>query len=302
LPLAQADTYYVNYSAPGTDVGFDVGAVHFECLYDTAWGGSWSGGFAYSNMKDSATSGYMNQYAAKPGTGFDSSDNYAVFFRGYGFSPKIRIAGAAAVKQATGFYITNSTYAFNSMRDGDFVAKKFGGATGNDPDWFRLMVQGYRNGQLLNDSVLFYLADFRDSNNATDYIVNDWRWVDLTPLGNVDSLEFSLSSSDNGQFGMNTPAYFCMDNFTTLIVTDIKPSELPVAKIYPNPATDVLFVELNDPQIKMLSVSDALGKTIISLDNPGAQVRIPTGTLSPGHYYLRFTNGTQQGYCRFIKH
>jgi hypothetical protein len=30
----------------------------------------------------------------------------------------------------------------------------------------------------------------------------------------VKSLEFGLSSSDSGQYGMNTPAYFAMDHLT----------------------------------------------------------------------------------------
>jgi len=34
-------------------------------------------------------------------------------------------------------------------------------------------------------------------------------------LGNVDSLQLSLSSTDTGAFGMNTPAYFCVDNIET---------------------------------------------------------------------------------------
>ncbi len=31
--------------------------------------------------------------------------------------------------------------------------------------------------------------------------------------GIVTSLKFTLESSDNGTWGMNTPAYFCIDNF-----------------------------------------------------------------------------------------
>jgi hypothetical protein len=38
-----------------------------------------------------------------------------------------------------GVYVTNTTYAYNSMRDGDMFAKKFGGPTGNDPDWYKLL-------------------------------------------------------------------------------------------------------------------------------------------------------------------
>ena len=64
------------------------------------------------------------------------------------------------------------------------------------------------------DSVDFYLADYRFADNSEDYIVKDWTFVSLEALGDVDSLLFSLTSTDNdSMFGMNTPAYFCMDNF-----------------------------------------------------------------------------------------
>ena len=44
--------------------------------------------------------------------------------------------------------------------------------------------------------VEFYLADFRSAEDSLDYIVNDWRWIDLSNLGNVDSLQFTMNSSD----------------------------------------------------------------------------------------------------------
>ena len=53
---------------------------------------------------------------------------------------------------------------------------------------------------------------FRFVDNAQDYIVDDWTWVDLTGLGPIVGLEFTMSSSDVGEFGMNTPSYFAMDN------------------------------------------------------------------------------------------
>ncbi|MEZ4565949.1 MAG: DUF4465 domain-containing protein [Desulfobacterales bacterium] len=35
----------------------------------------------------------------------------------------------------------------------------------------------------------------------------------MSALGMVKELTFSLSSTDTGDYGMNTPAYFAMDNF-----------------------------------------------------------------------------------------
>ncbi|MCK4822507.1 DUF4465 domain-containing protein, partial [bacterium] len=63
----------------------------------------------------------------------------------------------------------------------------------------------------------FYLADYRFTDNSLDYIVKGWTWLDLSGFGNdVIGLQFALSSSDVGQWGMNTPAYFALDDVTTV--------------------------------------------------------------------------------------
>jgi hypothetical protein len=99
------------------------------------------------------------------------------------------------------------------MRDGDAIGKKFGGDSGDDPDWFKLTVTGKDDAGTVLGSVDFYLADYRFETNALDYIVGDWTWVDLSAFGpQVKTLHFTLSSSDNGAWGMNTPAYFAMDD------------------------------------------------------------------------------------------
>ncbi len=196
----------------GSDLsgGFASGNAYFTNNHS---GGLWSG-FSYSNKTDSTTSGTGNQYSVITASGFSGSDNYAVATT-YG-EAKIRLLGSASGRTVTGFYLTNSTYAYLSMKNGDAFAKKFGGASGTDPDWFRLTVNGWSNGVMKTQSVEFYLADFRSPDSTQDYIVRDWRWVNLQPLGSVDSLIFSLESTDTvGGFGMNNPAYFVIDNFTT---------------------------------------------------------------------------------------
>ena len=105
-----------------------------------------------------------------------------------------------------GFYITNSSYAYTSMLNGDAAAKKF-----VKGDWFKLTITGYDADDNETGTKEYYLADLRDA--ATAYIINDWRYVDLSGLGEVAKLGFELTSTDNGSYGMNTPAYFCFDNF-----------------------------------------------------------------------------------------
>ena len=169
----------------------------------------WSG-FSYSNVDDPTTPGPENQYAAAAGGG---GGNYVIGFDDAFSSEQKDVITLSNPSWISGFFVTTTTYAALSMRDGDAFAKRFGGIDGADPDWFLLTITGHDRGGQEIDAVEFYLADFRSDDPAQDYIVIDWTWVDTSSLGaDVSSLQFSLASSDNGPFGMNTPAYFAMDH------------------------------------------------------------------------------------------
>lgn len=191
--------------------GFASGTATFNNSY-TDWGGgaySW-GGFAYSSITDTTTDGLDGQYNAIAGLGQSGSANYAVGFVDT-YMPTIPTVTLDTSGVVNGLYVTNNNFAYYSMLEGDQFAKKFGGNTGDDLDWFLLTITGKDFPDEVTGTVGFYLADYRFVDNSQDYIVDTWQWVDLTPLGTVKSLEFRLSSSDVGQWGMNTPAYFALD-------------------------------------------------------------------------------------------
>lgn len=184
---------------------FSLDGVNFKQYFSS---GYWDSGFTYSNINNTTTPGFTNDKAAITGNGFQNSSVYAV---AYNSGSKITFDSPRSI---SGFYFTNSTYSYLSMKNGDAFAKKFGGVSGNDPDYFRVKVQGFQSGLLnTNTGIDFYLADFRFGINSQDYIVKDWRWFSLTALGVVDSLSFTFESSDVGGFGINTPKYFAIDNF-----------------------------------------------------------------------------------------
>ncbi len=198
----------------------ESGGVEFSNTYDLTFG-SWSG-FAVSNETDSTTPGFSNQFSAFPGTGAGTgADNYGLGFGSSGSldpTDEQQLRGLPTITLPDGFQIesalfTNTTYAALSMRDGDLFAKQFGGPTGDDPDFFKLSVFGIgEDGEALGTEIEFYLADFRFSDNSQDYILDTWESLDLSALADARSLHFNLSSSDVGDFGMNTPAFFAIDN------------------------------------------------------------------------------------------
>lgn len=201
LPLGS--TGYWNGS--DSSGGFTSGGATFVNSYNTSWG-SWSG-FAYSRLGDTTTAGWTNQYSAYTGSGLGGSGNFSLAYGG----ATIRLDAPTNLK-GLGAWFTNTTYAALSMLNGDSFAKKFGGADGTDPDFFRLNIRGH-NGEATTATIPFYLADFRYEDSAQDYLVTDWTFVDLSALGEVDRITFTFESSDVGDYGINTPVYFAMDHF-----------------------------------------------------------------------------------------
>jgi hypothetical protein len=193
--------------------GFVSEGVAFENAYFPDPDFPYWYGFGYSNVVDITTPGLANQFAAFPGSGVGGSESYGLFFDDSFNDPHMVLPTADVV---SGLYLTNTTYAYLSMLNGDAFAKKFGGADGTDEDWFLLTIHGYDESGGLANSFDFYLADFRSANSVDDYIIDSWTWVDLTALGEVKSLGFEMSSSDVSFGFMNTPGYFALDDFTVV--------------------------------------------------------------------------------------
>lgn len=262
--------------------GFTSGNAYFINHYNSQYG-SWSG-FSYSNKKDTVTAGYSNQYSAYAGMGADSSNNYCVAFT-FG-NDTVSLTTPTTV---SGAYLTNNTYTALSMRDGDTYSKKFGGTDGNDPDWFKLSIFGIDESDNNTDTIDFYLADFRYADNDSDYIVKDWKWADFTSLGNVKKIVFFLSSTDNGDYGMNTPSFFCLDNLngTVTSVNDLIVNNSHVS-VYPNPFQNYVNINIDGIQdAKQVYVTDISGKLVYCSNNLfNNNFQIDLSSLSRGFYLL----------------
>ncbi len=251
-PLAPESNHHgpdpggVDVSGPfGTTVregSFSSGGVDFVNRYNLDFG-AWSS-FAVTNETDTTTGELPNEFSAIAGSGADGSDNYGVAFGWDDLVPNLAdpepfdplnvahlralpsllLPGNVSVVSAM---ITNTTYAALTMLNGNAFAKKFGGDSGDDADFLRLSVYGINAAnQPVFDHVEFYLADFRFDVNSQDYILDEWAELDLSALSDATSLHFNLDSSDVGDFGMNTPGYFVIDNLQADSAAVPEPSAL----------------------------------------------------------------------------
>ena len=273
---------YIN-GADGSG-GFRNGDIFLPNEYNSDFM-AWSG-WAISAVTDVTTPGFTNQYSAIPGGGYNGSGHYAVTYA-FG-NNNIKLTGEAAGKTMPGMYITNNTYSYYSMKDGDAFSKKFGGITGNDADYFLLTIKAYHNGLISNDSIDFYLADYRFLDNTKDYIVDTWEWVDISELGSVDSLTFRLSSSDTGIFGMNTPAYFCTDNVFDSNPSSIEENVLSAEFVLkPNPANEYVNVHFYSDGMHQLDLLDLTGNILRSIISFEEKVQLDLQSLHSGMYIIR---------------
>jgi hypothetical protein len=259
--FSQGQNYWNGSDESGN---FLYNSATFDNSYNASWM-SWTG-FSVSAETDVTTPGWDNQYSAFAGEGGSGSEKYAIWYSSGDivFDSPVYLGSME---------VTNTTYAGISMRDGDTYAKQFGSITNADgiedgtdgKDWFLLTITATFNGTLVGE-IEFYLADYRSENALEHYILDTWHHIDFSSIqGQLDRLSFQLSSSDNGDFGMNTPAYFALDNLTF--------SDQPIAsvssfdfscKMYPNPAKNWVKIESNSDTPVQVTIYDVEGRLVLN--------------------------------------
>jgi hypothetical protein len=297
--LSQSDTSWFGQTTTNQsgDTLFTTGFYSFENNYNPSWESTT--GWSYSNVTDNSTAGYLNQFGNITGTG-ENSDQFGIcYVSDFGKNRLFSTNGSPFTPN--GSYFTNTTYAYLSMQDGDSFGTQFGDVSNSSggEDWFLLTVYGLNADSTYNgDSVNFYLADYRFADNANDYLIDAWTWVDLSSLENVYGLDFKLSSSDVGGFGMNTPSYFAMDNFDGN-VAGVEVNLLKELSVYPNPTSGSLNILVdNNSVISLFDINGRLIKTEISNSN---LFNWNISNIENGVYILKVENNGKTLTQRIIK-
>jgi hypothetical protein len=299
------NSYYQDNA--GTD--FSNSGVTFQYGWNTSWG-IWESGTAYTNMNDTVNGTYTNLYGCIPGSAF-GGNNYATVQGG------AKIAFSNTTTAVSGFYITNTTYAWKEIKKGGY-GRRFGDTTGTGsgtsiaqgeyPDWFKVSVIGFRNGLELTDSVHFFLADYTAAGTANDYAIKNWQFVNCISLGQVDSITFVMSSSDNNAFGMKTPAFFSIDNFSTVSTVGLNELENTTKiSLFPNPATQHVFLNYESHSAReiTITISDITGKDLytgyLQTACGNFQQELNIDSLEAGIYFIEIAHANTSRKIKFVK-
>lgn len=271
-------------------ITFPTGYVEYSGV------GYWSK-FIYSKGTDSVTAGSTNAHSAYPTKGAKGSKQYGINNGGnIDFGSELVLSS---------FDVANTTYAFKSMLNGDSFGKKFGStknANGTEDgtkgeDFFRLVISGRNKDSVLTNSITVYLADYRFSDNSKDFILKEWKNIDLTSLGNIRYLQFKLESSDVGQYGMNTPNYFALDNlvFGKLDVNELTSNAV---NVFPNPTNGNISIKTEKPG--MISVVDLAGNCVVTTATEGF-TNLDLTELNAGTYFVLYAAENQTLRTKIVK-
>ena len=201
----------------------------FKNHYETSPFGDFWFGWSYSNVVNNVTPGPSNQYAAYLPNGGNGSPNYAIASVDTTGTivPSIDLP---AGRKPVSMQLTNTTYAARIVlfgEDPNHFARQFDVA---HQDTFTLTIQGFDGLGGLTGTIVVNLADYRVPGSvAQTKVIQDWTTVDLTPLGDATKMTFAMDSTDHfidnsttppTDYGMNTPAYFALDNLTLAAVPE----------------------------------------------------------------------------------
>lgn len=166
--------------------------------YGTAF---WAGGTAISNYHAAvAEAGYTKQLSIPSDLTAHSGSNFLVA-NGYGTSkPSLDFADNTP-RKVKGLWVTNTSYFLNAETNGGY----------NNPATAQTTVdvvfEGFDAQGVSTGTVTRRLQD-----GTTP--LTTWAYVDLSSLGKIASLtiDFTASSDQYGDYGLNTPAYVAIDD------------------------------------------------------------------------------------------
>ena len=184
------------------------------------------------------------------------------------------------VFEPVGVYVSNQPWPYYGCAHGDGFGAPFG-----EGDYFKLTAVGVGPDRT-EKRVSINLVEYTDGELKA---LNDWTFFDLSDLGEVTSVYFELTSTDVGDYGMNTAAYFCMDKFQVKGEDggDVPPTPetmtaAPTFNGYTTDGIHAYFVEINQTEPSTIYY----------------RVQYPDGTWSEWAEYIDILSFTGNGKYR----
>lgn len=173
---------------------------------------------------------------------------------------------------AVGVYINLSSWPYYSIEYGDNFARAF-----DNGDKFTLTVHGIAPDES-EKTIDVNLASYTNGNLT---INRGWMYVDLTELGTVNEIYFTLKSTDSGAYGDNTPGYFCLDKLMVKETNDagVSSTKINDASISYDRVTHIVTVD----GAEFAMICDTTGAVLMS----GESTTFDISNLPAGVYIVK---------------
>ncbi|MCC8019780.1 MAG: DUF4465 domain-containing protein [Rikenellaceae bacterium] len=212
---------YTEYTDPESGLYFSVNSVPDYYTGEPTIE-FWNGGTFFSIWNEQIhqnVTEYLDNYQCvgsyvDPATGkggHGGSEVFAVVFYSDFAGPTVAEFTGGESYVIDHIWVTNTFYTSHVITYGN----EFGETLAEIDGEYYLTVTGFDVFGKETGTVEFHLADFRTADSPG--LLTEWAKVDLTPLGEVNRIEFTLDGSDQGPYGLNTPAYFCFDDIAIRI-------------------------------------------------------------------------------------
>lgn len=183
-----------------------------------------------------------------------------------------------SVFEAVGVYVTNHPWPYYSLKNGDSFARAFN----KEGDSFKIIAHGVlRDTETKSDSI--EIGGFK---NGTLTEATDWTYFDLSSLGNISSLYFTMSSTDSGEWGINTATYFCMDKLQIKVIptTGVNKVDENAVRVYFDRAAQEV-VAADGAQVNVFNMQ---GQQVLSATGS----RVSLASLADGLYIVKSAGQT----------
>ena len=202
------------------------------------------------------------------------------------------------VYQAEGVYVNNSPWSYYGNLSGDGFAR----ALDQNDDYFKLFIHGLdENYENNGKSVEYYLAKYENGELIQS---PNWEWIDLSELGEIAGIYFTMESTDNSSYGMdtamNTAAYFCIDKLQVSVPGEIGINIINknISKIYPTVTTGLVHIVLPETVTDFVQIIDISGKVLQTVRLQSLENTIDISSYQAGIYMIRIGSQT----VKVIKH
>ena len=183
--------------------------------------------------------------------------------------------------EAVGAYVCLNSYTYYSITDGDGFAREF-----TNGDKFTLTVHGV-NSKEEESTLEVPLASY---SNGDLTATRGWKYVDLSPLGKVNTLWFSMKSTDSGTYGDNTPSYFCLDKLMVKPASEISGAASATAGKNVSINYDRTNTSIRLVNADFAIVYDVAGNMVMSADS----VQFSVESLAHGVYVVKAGNASRK--------